>query len=245
MAKSDDRWNDYFDALKLSDGELIELLSLRRQSARDSIGGAGDSQDYRRIRIHGTLWIPTEIREPSGTSHKLKVYPVDISTSGMSFLIGRFLHQGTECNLILRLPDGETILVSGEAAACVHLQGRVHEVKVAFGKHLDMDLLKPEAAPKVRSDAGDAGVASASSGGYGGAVDPALAGASGYAGSANIAAPGAGGASIDGVSEELRQRLPAIAIELKTLAKRLAEVAEYSGRLGEIGRELHVGSRAG
>jgi PilZ domain len=252
-----DRWDNYIDSLKLNDHQLMELLASRhrppvgQKEARGTVAGES-KREYRRVRIRGALWVPAEIQEPSGTTHRIKVYPVDIATGGMCFFTDRFMHHGTLCDLTFHLPDGEAVLVTGKAVRCSHLQGRIHEVGVEFNSAFDMGLLRHELPAASISPAGE--TAGAPSGtppsAYAGSEGQAQAGVSGYSGaapvqSASTSAGHSGDSGGGGVSEDLRQRLPKIAIELKVLAERMQEIHVCSTRLNEIGRELHVGSNAG
>lgn len=168
---------------------------------------------------------------------------MDISTGGLCFFADRFMHEGTTCELTLQLPDGETILVSGGVVRCQLIKGRVHEIGIKLFQAFDMGVLQSEVpaasmSPDARDGGGDHPNLSRDEG-----SNPV--GAAAATGVLPSAASGARSAAEAAMLEELRQRLPANAIELKMLAERIAGLHECSTRLDEIGRELHLGSRAG
>lgn len=135
------RWDAYLDVLKLTEDQLNELMRQRAGTGKKDPGES--SREHCRVRMRGALWFPAEIREPAGgTSQRIKVYPVDISAGGMCFLAGRFVHEKTECDLIIHFPDGESLTLTGKTVRCKHMQGRAHEVGVNFDKPFEMSLLQ-------------------------------------------------------------------------------------------------------
>lgn len=148
-------WDDYRDLLKLSTSQLVELLALRPGDAAGH--GNLSARAWQRVPVIGALWIPVILREPSGSSHRLKVYPVDISSGGMCFLVGMFVHPKSECELTITLPDRELITLDGCVVRCHHLRGRAHEVGLALSRPFDLGLLSPSINSAVVSPAENSG----------------------------------------------------------------------------------------
>lgn len=217
MSQPADRWESYVDSLKLTEYQFQDLLIARhknlpaKKDSRAETAGAA-ARDSVRVRIRGALWIPAELRETSGNAHRYKVYPVDISASGACFLVGRFFHQGTACDLTLQLEDGELMQVNGKVVRCNFMQGRVHEVAINFDSKFDMDLISPEVA--------------------GAAVSPA----------AQIQPPESPQSTAVSQPAHDSAKLHAIAVEMKSLADRLLETSSVAERIRALGNSLQAES---
>lgn len=140
MSSETNRWDNYLDLLKLDDARLSELAdSLPRPTDEEA-----SARTWRRVRVPGQVWIPADIRDPTGSLGNYRVYPVDISTGGLSFLHGTFVHQSCPCRATLRLPDGEQVFVEGKVVRCEHVRGRAHLISIRFDRLFDMGLLFPD-----------------------------------------------------------------------------------------------------
>jgi hypothetical protein len=137
---STDRWAEYADPLRLDQRRLEELVCLRTKGTGST--DAATRREWHRLRIPGHSWVPAEMKGLNGATARLKIYPVDISASGMCFIVGMYLHHGTECSLTLHLPDGEMMRVVGHSESCEFLKDRAHEVFLHFTQPLDMALLQ-------------------------------------------------------------------------------------------------------
>lgn len=141
------RWDNYIDTLRLNESQLTELLAVRKKAVvpgRDKPGT--EARAYKRVRVHGCLWVPAEITEPSGSSRLMKVYPIDISSTGMCLLIGLYVHRGSKCVITFNLPDGELIPVEGKVIRSGLLQGRAHEMAISLEEPFDMSMLQMDAS---------------------------------------------------------------------------------------------------
>lgn len=136
------RWDTYADPLKLTDQQINELLETRAKIAKGP-ANESDRRAWRRLRVAARLWVPAELRGPTGTASQLRVYPVDISAGGMSFFMGMFVHQGTEFAVTLNVADNEMVTVKGRTVRCVFIKGRVHEVGLKFDEVFDMGRMHP------------------------------------------------------------------------------------------------------
>lgn len=159
---SSTRWDSYADSLKLGDAELQALIAARRamydaRKTSQPAANVHEQRTNRRLSVQGTLWVPAEMREANGNVFRLKVYPIDFSSSGMCFFSERFLHPGTTCTLTLRLLDGEMLLATAKVVRCEFIQGQAHEVGVELDERLDMALFFPNVPAEVVSPIGAVG----------------------------------------------------------------------------------------
>jgi hypothetical protein len=128
------RQEDCVDALRISDAE--------RQSVLKELEDA-DTADPRATRRNSKRY-PYSVPEGlilgiEGATARFIVRPRDISTGGMSFLHGSFLHIGRACILVLKSISGERVLVSGRIVRARCVRGRVHEIGMQFDTPVDID----------------------------------------------------------------------------------------------------------
>jgi len=69
----------------------------------------------------------------------------NISSGGLAFLYGGFVHNGTRCMMQLVTPHGSWNDVGGTVIRCRYLEANVHEVAVAFDHPIDPAQYCPEA----------------------------------------------------------------------------------------------------
>jgi CheY-like chemotaxis protein len=140
---ADEEPKDYYDSLRMTDGEQRELL--RRLASRRPTPPPEDHRREERLNYtpRGLL---VRMRHPGGTTELYLVRPRNLSRSGIAFLHGSFCHTGTTVHVTLRTIDDEPATVSGRVTRCRHVQGNVHEIGVKF----DMPI---EVYQFVRSDA--------------------------------------------------------------------------------------------
>ena len=151
MSTTTSRWESYSDALKLSEQELQALLELRAKASgtRGPASGSKGVEELRaarRIRVTGGMWIPAELREPSGGVARLRVYPVNLSMKGACVIADRFVHKGVACVITLQVAEGEAVAVQGKIVRCEMLQGRAHELGIEFDAGFDLGLILSDIA---------------------------------------------------------------------------------------------------
>lgn len=141
---ADARWEHYSDSLRLDQQQFNDLVELRNRLP----ASVGDSsrRTSRRLRMAGHHWVPAEMKGPTGEVSRIRVYPIDISAGGMSFIVGLFVHRGSEWTLTLYVNDGEMVYATGAAVRCEFIKGRAHEVGLRFEPPFDMALLSPPGA---------------------------------------------------------------------------------------------------
>ncbi len=82
--------------------------------------------------------IQLSLTHPGGTPGRFFVKARNLSSGGLSFIHGGFLHTGTECKLVLVPVNGGDIVVLGKVRSCRYITGNVHEVGVQFYEKLDI-----------------------------------------------------------------------------------------------------------
>lgn len=130
--------NQNNNTLRLNQRELHKLLETLEQ--RD---GEDKSPDREFVRWSYRLEsVNLVIEHSSGHKVNLPVATRNISRGGISILHSAFMHTGTPCEILLRLPGGNTQSVQGTVRRCAHLTGRVHEIGIQFKNQISTkDLL--------------------------------------------------------------------------------------------------------
>ncbi|MBI1335968.1 MAG: response regulator [Phycisphaera sp.] len=126
----------FIDTLQLSTNDRKRLISEINKGNRPVAQG----MERRRPRFDFTpSAIAILIVQPGGGKYKYSVTPRNISTGGLAFVHGRFVHVGSVCICALKTLSGKAILVYGKVVRCRHLQGLVHEVSVAFDDEVSVE----------------------------------------------------------------------------------------------------------
>jgi len=79
-----------------------------------------------------------------GVSHLL-VCGRNLSSGGLGFLHGGYLHPGSTCQFQLMNTDGMSEVLNGHVVSCRHVDGVVHEVGVQFDHRVDPERFVAEA----------------------------------------------------------------------------------------------------
>jgi CheY-like chemotaxis protein/HPt (histidine-containing phosphotransfer) domain-containing protein len=116
------------DSIRLPQRELEQLLlDLNRQQTAT----ADSKRRTRRWTMPLSKGVLTLTDSAMRQSHHL-VVPRNLSSGGMSFLLGGFVYLGTHCTITLKGLDGKAHGVGAKIARCQHVRGRLHDVGVAF-----------------------------------------------------------------------------------------------------------------
>jgi len=88
--------------------------------------------------------VRVEMSQPEGLTFLGASLTRNISETGISFLIGRFLYPGSACRVHLPVHEGDPLVIAGTVRHCRYLvdSGYLHEVGVAFEHPIDLVLLK-------------------------------------------------------------------------------------------------------
>lgn len=128
----------YIRTIGLSDHQREELLNRLDRRAQDE----GKTAAARNRRLH-QRWvfrqadIPMIVAHPGGGVSRLLVCGRNISTGGLAFMHGGYLHKGSRCRLALRQTDGDLRPMSAHVANCRLIEGALHEIGIAFDERID------------------------------------------------------------------------------------------------------------
>ena len=126
------------DALRLSAREqaaILQELDLHAQ------GGPGANLRHDvRMPYRSVAGLMVRMEHPGGSALNYLVKPRNISSGGIGFLHGNFVHIGTSCTITLATVDRKAALVTGKVDQCRHLRKNIHEVGVRFAEAIDLSL---------------------------------------------------------------------------------------------------------
>ncbi len=129
------------NSVTLSDGkrdDLLNRLDGKMPSAsqdRTARRGSERRVDQRFEYRHRDIGLKVE--HLGGGSSQLLVSGRNLSSGGVGFLHGAFLHPGSICQLELVTASGQVEHIAGKVVSCRHVEGTVHEVGVQFEQRLD------------------------------------------------------------------------------------------------------------
>ncbi len=82
------------------------------------------------------------IQHSNGGSVTIPVATRNISRGGISILHASFVHLKSPCEITLNVAGGKKQVIAGKVVRCNHLEGRVHEIGIAFDEQISTkDLL--------------------------------------------------------------------------------------------------------
>jgi CheY-like chemotaxis protein len=126
----------YVDALRLSAKDQSELFARLDAAGAAFKGGDRRLEARHAYRIVEGLFV--QINHPGGSVGHFIVRPRDLSSTGMSFLHGNYVHADSRLIVSLRSLSGHASSVTGRVARCQHVRGRIHEVGVRFDTTLNI-----------------------------------------------------------------------------------------------------------
>ncbi|MDF1810105.1 MAG: response regulator [Phycisphaerales bacterium] len=130
--------NAKMNTIRLGQHELHKLLE---QYDKDQPDNQFPDREFVRwsFRVES---VDLTIEHSTGSKVTLAVATRNISRGGISVLHSAFIHTGSPCVVTLNLPGGKKEFVPGKIVRCNHLQGRVHEIGIAFNEQVSTkDLL--------------------------------------------------------------------------------------------------------
>lgn len=133
-----DQINNNTNTLRLNQRELHKLLENYEQNES---GSQVPDREFVRwsYRVESVNLV---IEHSSGNRVTLPVATRNISRGGISILHSAFMHPGTQCEILLKVPGGTTQTVPGTVRRCGHVSGRVHEIGIQFKQQISTkDLL--------------------------------------------------------------------------------------------------------
>lgn len=125
------------DLVKVPPSEVDRIL--REVDARAARCDRAKRRAEQRHSYRGNAMLVVFNPDNADTRAKFRVIPSDLSTGGVGFLHGAFVHPGTPCHLILSDLLGQSRVVCGVVARCELAKGRVHTVGVKFEYPIALD----------------------------------------------------------------------------------------------------------
>lgn len=127
-----------FDTLKLTDDQWYECVSeMDRAASKSKLNS--ESLEAERVAYRNLDHIVVSVQGHEGHRLYYKVRPYDISTSGIGFLHGSYIHVGTKIELELKHHELGMTTMRGEVRCCDHVQGRIHLVDASFNESIELD----------------------------------------------------------------------------------------------------------
>lgn len=117
------------DLIRLSQRELTQLLDRLDASQNAGPGASRYNRNAVRWNLRQQRAVLTVVDE-IGRNKSAVVVPRNLSTQGIGFLYGGYLHKGQRCNITLRARDGSPRSIPGIILRCAHVKGHIHEVGV-------------------------------------------------------------------------------------------------------------------
>ncbi len=131
------------DLLRLSPNELSRLTALAKDARDDATAQSGQSQmverrEARRVHLGNAIRLVCEIQRTDNRPVKHMVKCFDLSSTGIGFLHGAYIHPDTHVVLTMLSKQDSGFRLRGNVARCRHLTRHVHEVGVAFESAVDI-----------------------------------------------------------------------------------------------------------
>ena len=140
MTQSTER-REYRDSLRASASDVREAREILAR--REAEGTYHDRRKSVRYLFDMPAPMQITLLQPGGAVGRFRAVPHNISDSGLGFLHGVFVHQGTRCGIVLTNADGKPVGMQGEITQATCLTGRVHFVGVRFDQPINaLDFVK-------------------------------------------------------------------------------------------------------
>lgn len=130
----------YIEGMRLTERERAVLIELMKKT------GIAERRRHPRMVIEGGLSFLCTMDFPGGSSAHFKIYPWDVSKSGLGFFHRAYLYPGTKCTFTGQTYDHQPFSVKGDVTTCSHVSGNVHTVGVKLEFEIDPEMLLGEAA---------------------------------------------------------------------------------------------------
>lgn len=129
------------DLLRLSPNELGRLTELAKQAREDSRAApvrVNDRRQSRRLHLGNAIRLVCETRRSDNRPVKHMVKCFDVSSTGIGFLHGAYVHPDTAVVLTMLSHQDAGFRMRGRIVRCRHLTRHVHEVGVKFDAPIDI-----------------------------------------------------------------------------------------------------------
>lgn len=131
MQSSDFDKGWYIDSLRLSKAERAKLVT--DFAARGS-RSADERRKQPRLPYDRQAGLIVQMHHPGGSMANYLVRARNLSSGGIAFFHGSFVHMDTRCAVALLTTDNKVIRVEGRVVRCQHVRKHIHDVGVAFEK---------------------------------------------------------------------------------------------------------------
>ena len=133
-------FNDYVKLNRVARENLLEQLDVAAGAAKPKQSARRTDQRFP-FRLAN---IPVLIAQADGMVGRFLVVTRNISTGGVSFVHGSYIHVGSRCQLTLPSVHKELVVLKGTTVSCRHLKGMLHEVGVRFDKKIELERFNVE-----------------------------------------------------------------------------------------------------
>lgn len=130
----------------------IETVKLNAKAQRDLAqqargkGRSPDGEERRSLRVdYNVPYVDVEVfpTVALATSARFRVMPLNLSSRGLGFAHGRYVHVNSVCAMYLPRLDDQMAAVRGVVVGCGHLKGMMHRVSVRFDQVVDLTQFVP------------------------------------------------------------------------------------------------------
>lgn len=133
------------DTIRLSPRDKQRLVDeIQRPSRIQS-----PESERRRLRVDFNGHVIISLKNPDGGTIRYSVTPRNLSTHGLGFIHGQYVHADRRCEVIIPTLKGEWILSKARISRCKHLAKLIHDVSLVFDQPITLDdyvVLTPEQA---------------------------------------------------------------------------------------------------
>ena len=134
MPNQSDGSNQPIDTLRLTDEQWHEL-SQRLDRHDPYVTG---QRRHQRVAYRKLAQIAVAVKQQDGQWAKYIVRSRDISPGGIGFIHGSYIHNNSECRIILKNTHGQITRIDGIVKRCELLEGTAHHVGVEFNEEINI-----------------------------------------------------------------------------------------------------------
>lgn len=135
--------DNIIDSVRLTAHECTALLDALDKAT--VVDGGSTKRGTKRWRFRNRIL--TSIKQ-NGLAQSFYVSPRNLSSGGIAFLHGGYVHPGSPVAVVLRDKFDEVKTFRGRTTRCTHVKGRLHEVAVQFESKLNpKDFVPPSSEP--------------------------------------------------------------------------------------------------
>lgn len=131
---------EYIEGMRLSERERALLIEQMKKL------GIAERRRHPRLVVEGGLSLLCTMEFPGGSAAYFKIYPWDISKSGVGFFHRAYIYPGTKCTFVGNTFDHQPFSIKGDVMSSVHVSGCVHTVGVKLEFEIDPEMLLGEQA---------------------------------------------------------------------------------------------------